>query len=85
MRPILGFLRGTFYCRPVFLNTANRYQKWWYVLKKALRRERACPASEGKASRQRFSYPSVIPHSGGKYAALFRLPAAALLRVTDKP
>ena len=82
---ILGLLRGKFYCHPVFLNTANRYQKWWYGLRRALRKERTRFATGGKASRKRFSHPSVTSPAVGNSAALFRLPAAALLRVTDKP
>jgi hypothetical protein len=82
---LLGLLRGKFYCRPVFLNTANRYQKWWYGLRRALRKERTRFATGGKASRKRFSHPSVTPPAVDNSTALFRLPAAALLRVTDKP
>ena len=42
---ILCPVKGIFYCRPVFLNTANRHQELWYGLRRALRRERACPGA----------------------------------------
>jgi hypothetical protein len=79
---LLGLLRGKFYCHPVFLNTANRYQKRWYGLRRALRKKRTRFATAGKASRQRFFHPGDVLWSSGRP---FCLPAAALLRVTDKP
>jgi hypothetical protein len=79
---ILGLLRGTFYWRPVFVNTANHYQKWWYGLRRALRRERDCPATGGIAQA---IFQSVILYSSGQICGIVCLSAAALLRVTDKP
>ena len=78
--------KGIFYCRPVFLNTANRHQKWWYGLRMGF----AQGAGSSRDRRQSIA-SAILPSIGhalqrwASHAALFCLPAAALLRVTDKP
>jgi hypothetical protein len=45
---IVGLLRGKFYCHPVLLNSANRYQKWWYGLRRLCARSELASRLEAK-------------------------------------